>query len=138
MLLLTTRSPSPSSFPEGCLAAWCPCIVYSRNRQHLRSLQYQGTPLPADRERNDDQCCIYGGLEITGYSWVMQVRSEDIDDMRLRLIRVSDQIRYREEIRERYGIRGSSLNDCCISAWCRPCALTQERREIELEERNFQ
>ena len=58
--------------------------------------------------------------------------------MRLRLIRVSDQIRQREEMRERYGIRGSGVGDCCVAAWCRPCALTQEHREIELEERSFQ
>jgi len=58
--------------------------------------------------------------------------------MRLRLIRVPDQIRQREEMRERYGIRGSAVGDCCVSAWCRPCALAQERREIELEERSFQ
>jgi Cys-rich protein (TIGR01571 family) len=48
------------------------------------------------------------------------------------------QIRQREEMRERYGIRGSAVNDCCVAAWCRPCALVQERREIELEERSFQ
>ena len=47
------------------------------------------------------------------------------------------QIRPREEIRERYGIRGSAFGDCFISWCCGPCSLTQERREIELEERNF-
>ena len=48
------------------------------------------------------------------------------------------QIRHREEIRERYGIRGSGLSDCLVSWCCRACSLTQERREIELEERNFE
>ena len=47
------------------------------------------------------------------------------------------QIRTREEIRERYGIRASPLGDCLVSWCCNPCSLTQERREIELEERNF-
>jgi Cys-rich protein (TIGR01571 family) len=47
------------------------------------------------------------------------------------------QIRPREEIRERYGIRGSPLDDCLASWCCNPCSLTQERREIELEERSF-
>lgn len=48
------------------------------------------------------------------------------------------QIRTREEIRERYGIRSSLVNDCLVSWCCNPCSLTQERREIELEETNFE
>jgi len=102
-----------------CFAAWCPCIVYSRNRQRLRSLQYQGIPLPSGTETNDAQCCIYCGLLIAGYGWVLQIRT-------------------REEIRERYGIRSSPINDCLVSWCCNPCSLTQERREIELEETNFE
>ena len=47
------------------------------------------------------------------------------------------QLRTREEARERYGIRGSAFHDCLSSWCCRPCALTQERREIELEENSF-
>ena len=44
------------------------------------------------------------------------------------------QINTRTEARERYGIRGDTYGDC-LTAWCcRPCSLTQERREIELEE----
>ena len=44
------------------------------------------------------------------------------------------QINTRSEARERYGIRGDTYGDC-LTAWCcRPCSLTQERREIELEE----
>jgi Cys-rich protein (TIGR01571 family) len=40
----------------------------------------------------------------------------------------------REDLRIRYGIRGDAVTDCLISAFCRPCALTQERREMDLEE----
>jgi len=47
------------------------------------------------------------------------------------------QLRTREEVRERYGIRGAAFGDCLSSWCCRPCALTQERREIELEESSF-
>jgi Cys-rich protein (TIGR01571 family) len=47
------------------------------------------------------------------------------------------QLRTREEVRERYNIRGSVFGDCLGSQWCNPCALTQERREIELEENSF-
>ena len=48
------------------------------------------------------------------------------------------QLRPREEIRQRYGIRGGPFLDCLTSQFCNPCALTQERREIELEENSFQ
>jgi Cys-rich protein (TIGR01571 family) len=47
------------------------------------------------------------------------------------------QLRTREEVRERYGIRGAAFGDCLTLWCCRPCALTQERREIELEESSF-
>jgi len=40
----------------------------------------------------------------------------------------------RSDIRSRYGIRGEGIGDCLNSLFCRPCALTQERRELELEE----
>jgi hypothetical protein len=73
-------------FLAGCFAALCPCVVHSRNRQHLRSLQYQGTPLPAAEEKLDEHCCIYGALVITGYQWLLNVRPEDVDSMRFRLI----------------------------------------------------
>jgi Cys-rich protein (TIGR01571 family) len=130
--------PSRSSpFVAGCFSTCCPCIVYSRNRQHLRSLQYQGTPLPAGSEKKDEHCCIYCGLVITSYQWILQVRSDCTDHMRFRLTS-GVQIRPREEIRERYGIRGGPISDCLVSWCCRSCALTQEHREIELEERSFQ
>ena len=63
----------PPLSPAGCLATWCPCIVYSKNRQRLRSLQYQGTPLPDGDETCDDHCFIHGGLTLLGYGWIMQV-----------------------------------------------------------------
>jgi Cys-rich protein (TIGR01571 family) len=53
------------------------------------------------------------------------------------LTHASAQIGSRGDTRDRYGIRGGTCGDC-LSAWCcRPCALTQERREIELEEHSF-
>lgn len=50
----------------------------------------------------------------------------------------SAQINNRTEIRERYGIRGDTCGDCLASWLCRCCALTQERRELELEEGSFE
>lgn len=40
-------------------------------------------------------------------------------------------------MRERYAIRGNLFNDCFASACCTACALTQERREVEVEEAAF-
>jgi Cys-rich protein (TIGR01571 family) len=50
----------------------------------------------------------------------------------------SIQIQNRGNIRSRYNIRGGSMDDCLTSYCCRSCALTQERREIELEENSFE
>jgi Cys-rich protein (TIGR01571 family) len=41
---------------------------------------------------------------------------------------------FRADVRNRYEIRGEELEDCLNSMNCYPCVLTQERREIELEE----
>lgn len=43
----------------------------------------------------------------------------------------------RTDIRNRYSIRGQGNEDCLSSVFCPPCALTQERRELELEEGSF-
>ncbi|KAF8490358.1 PLAC8 family-domain-containing protein [Russula emetica] len=99
-----------------CSSAWCPCVVYSKNKQRLHSLQTRGTPLADSGETYDSNCCIYFGLG--GSSWVLLLRT-------------------REEVRERYGIRGTGYGDCLTLWCCRACALTQERREIELEESSF-
>jgi len=101
-------------------SSWCPCVVFSKNKQRLHSLQQRGTPLAGDGETFDGHCAIYGGINIlTCYGWIMQLRS-------------------REEVRERYGIRGGPFEDLLSSCIFRACALTQERREIELEEGSFQ
>ncbi|KAH9993560.1 PLAC8 family-domain-containing protein [Russula vinacea] len=101
-----------------CWSVWCPCVVYSKNKQRLRSLQNQGTPLPGGGERYDKECCIYGALTVIFLGWTRQVRT-------------------RTEIRERYGIRGDSSEDCTTSLCYQQLALIQERREIELEENSL-
>jgi Cys-rich protein (TIGR01571 family) len=47
------------------------------------------------------------------------------------------QMRSRDIARERYGIRADAYGNCLTAYFCRPCSLTQERREIELEENSF-
>lgn len=43
----------------------------------------------------------------------------------------------RREVRERYAIRGTPVEDCLTAAFCTPCALTQESHELAEEERMY-
>jgi hypothetical protein len=42
----------------------------------------------------------------------------------------------RGEIRERYRIKGSGCNDCCVSFWCSCCALIQQDNEVKIRTKN--
>jgi hypothetical protein len=68
--------------PVGCLSCWCPCVVYSKNKQRLHSLQAQGIPLAGGGDTVDTSCFIYSALSFTGYSWAMQVCS-DVNKMHM-------------------------------------------------------
>jgi hypothetical protein len=60
----------------------CPCVVYSKNRQRLRSLQNQGRPLVGGGERYDKQCCIYCALSFSGFCWAIKMQvCRDVDKM---------------------------------------------------------
>ncbi len=57
----------------GCWATWCPCVVYTKNKQRLRHLQTQGIPLPGGGERYNLDCCIYGCLAPISYAAILNV-----------------------------------------------------------------
>ncbi|KAI0059726.1 PLAC8-domain-containing protein, partial [Artomyces pyxidatus] len=102
-----------------CLACWCPCILYGKNRQRLHHLQVQGFPRPDGGDSCNSHCWASCLLTSTvGCGWILNIS-------------------LRSDIRARYRIRGSGCGDCCSSFWCFPCDLVQEHREIELEERSF-
>jgi len=108
-------------FPRGQLCLWatfCPCVIYGQNRQRLRHLQKRGRPLPGGGDNFSDDCRVYCCMAVPCFYWAFQMGS-------------------RLDIRKRYDIRGEAMEDCLSSLFCRPCALTQERREIELEEGSF-
>jgi hypothetical protein len=65
----------------GCFSTFCPCVVYSKNRQRLRNLQAQGTPLVGNGDTFDAHCCIY--CLIGDFSWVLQVRL-DVHKIRIK------------------------------------------------------
>ncbi|KAI0249130.1 PLAC8 family-domain-containing protein [Lactifluus subvellereus] len=100
-----------------CWAVWCPCIVYGKNRQRLQNLQSRGMPLQGGGSTCSGDCCIYCFVSIPGFAWLLQMFT-------------------RTDIRKRYEIRGSIVGDCCVSCCCVSCGLTQERREIEAEEKS--
>lgn len=50
---------------------------------------------------------------------------------RLTLLENSYVKRQREKLRERYGIPGTSGNDCAVATFCCCCALVQHDNEIE-------
>ncbi|KAH9171087.1 PLAC8 family-domain-containing protein [Lactarius sanguifluus] len=102
-----------------CLATWCPGVVFGRNKQRLRHLQSQGTPLLGRGTYINGDCAVYCCLAGPRLSWI------DV------------QIGERTDIRARYSIRGSTFEDCVTSWCCTPCVLTQEHREIELEKKSF-
>ena len=47
------------------------------------------------------------------------------------------QIGTRSSVRTRYRIKGGGCGDCMASWCCMPCELTQESREMELEEQSM-
>ena len=121
------------------MSFWCPCIVFGKNKQRLRNLKTHGTPLPGGGDCCDGDCCFYCGLGLFGLGWVLQV-CLDVDKMHIHgpsNLPASAQVGSRGDVRDRYNIRGGTCGDCCSSWCCAPCALTQERREIELEEYSF-
>jgi len=102
-----------------CWSTWCPCIVFTKNKQRVQHLQSRGTPLPGGGEPVDGTCALYACLGMCGYGWVLQVGN-------------------RSDIRARYSVRGGTASDCLTSWCCHCCALIQEGREIELEEHTFE
>ncbi|KDQ22151.1 hypothetical protein PLEOSDRAFT_1050150 [Pleurotus ostreatus PC15] len=101
-----------------CILAWCcPCIVYAQNKQRYEHLALKGIP---DPERGgsgcNGDCFVHGCITACfGVGWVLQIGS-------------------RGNIRNRYSIKGGGCGDCLTSCFCTPCGLTQESRELELEE----
>jgi len=112
-------------FSECDLYIWavlCPCVVYSKSNQRLQHLRDRGTPLPGGGERYTTDCCVHGTLMVAGVAWILQIGTT---------------VGTRSDIRSRYSIRGDTIGDCVTSWIFHSCSLTQERREIELEENSF-
>jgi hypothetical protein len=59
-----------------CLAFWCPCMAYGKNKSRYNHLQeHNGQPHPDGGDCCNSDCFIHGLLDCCGIGWVMQVRS---------------------------------------------------------------
>ncbi|THU79572.1 PLAC8-domain-containing protein [Dendrothele bispora CBS 962.96] len=107
------------AFGTWCLSCWCPCIVYGENSSRIEHLAQNGVPHPKGGDACGGDCWLHCCLtSFLGVGWILQIPG-------------------RSRIRSRYSIDGGCFTDCCTVFWCNPCSLTQEHREIQLEERSI-
>ncbi|KAI1650423.1 PLAC8-domain-containing protein [Daldinia loculata] len=100
---------------SSCLLAWClPCLLLGQTSERIRDPSMQ----TADMMNSD--CMIHGLITcFTGCGWIYGMLK-------------------RTEIRERYNIKGSGCDDCCVSFWCSCCALIQQDNEVKIRQQNAQ
>ncbi|KAI1064688.1 hypothetical protein LB507_000141 [Fusarium sp. FIESC RH6] len=89
------------------LSTFCPCILLGKTADRMRDPTMQ----TADTCNSDT--LIFCAIQcVTGCGWIYSMMK-------------------RGEIRERFGIKGSGMNDCCVSYWCLCCALIQQDNEVK-------
>ncbi|TFK35988.1 PLAC8 family-domain-containing protein [Crucibulum laeve] len=103
-----------------CLVALCcPWSVHTRIEQRFEHLQHYNASDPENGGPFWTRACAAEALITSmGGGWVLHMLS-------------------RREMRQRYSIRGNELWDIFVSFLCGPCELTQEAREIGLEEESY-
>ncbi|KAK0495554.1 PLAC8 family-domain-containing protein [Armillaria luteobubalina] len=106
---------------RSCVSAcFCPCITFGQNADRIEHLQRTNDPHPDPFGGScSDSCCIYAAcLPFCGTACGIQAQN-------------------RRAVRGRYGIDGHIVKDCFVSTCCYSCELTQESRQIALEERQW-
>ncbi|KAF8325761.1 PLAC8 family-domain-containing protein [Cantharellus anzutake] len=98
-----------------CLSCWCPCFEYGKLKSRFKHLQTTGKPHPQGGKMLNMDCLTYDALHWVGCSCFVTRPT-------------------RREIRNRYNIQGANDSDFLLICCCDPCTLTQESREIALEE----
>ncbi|KAM0383307.1 hypothetical protein ACHAPY_002423 [Fusarium culmorum] len=89
------------------LSTFCPCILLGKTSDRMRDPTMQ----TADTCNSDT--LIFTAIQcVTGCGWIYSMMK-------------------RGEIRERFGIKGSGMSDCCVSYWCLCCALIQQDNEVK-------
>jgi Cys-rich protein (TIGR01571 family) len=91
------------------MACCCPCILHGYTAQRL-------DPQKGNDESKHDccngDCGVFCLASSCGFGWIMTM-------MR------------RTEIRNKYGIEGGALGDCCFSCCCNCCAELQMSKEVK-------
>lgn len=97
----------------------------------------------APHPENGGSCCsgdcmLHAFISVIVGGWLLQVRSPIKPFERW----ASDndypfQCMQRDNIRQRYKIKGGCWSDCCTALCCTPCELAQESKELELEEKTW-
>ncbi|KAK0450379.1 PLAC8 family-domain-containing protein [Desarmillaria tabescens] len=106
---------------RNCVSAcFCPCVAFGQNADRVDHLQRTSNPHPDPFGLCcSDSCCMYVAcIPFCGVACGIQAQN-------------------RRAVRERYGIEGNIVTDCFASTCCYPCQLTQESRQIALEERQW-
>ena len=78
ILLSRNRHHAHSPPSTGCVAWWCPCIVYGQNKTRLEYLDKTGQAHPDGGESFGNDCLIHGLLTCCGgWGWILQVRTPE-------------------------------------------------------------
>ncbi|KAJ5753121.1 hypothetical protein N7520_010038 [Penicillium odoratum] len=90
------------------LASFCSCCLLGKSASRLKS--------PALKEYSyvNGECCIYAASHYCYLCWIPLMMK-------------------RRQIRERFGIKGSSCNDCMVACFCPCCLLVQQEKELEAQ-----
>ncbi|KAF8630816.1 hypothetical protein AX15_002715 [Amanita polypyramis BW_CC] len=102
------------------LGCCCPCMLYAQVKQRLDYLNTYARPDPTHGGSGVDINCLAWGLLhcTTGCGFILQTIN-------------------RGHMRNRYMIDGNGCSDFGSALCCTPCELTQEHRELELEEQSL-
>jgi len=107
-------------FGTCAFAYFCPCMVYAQVKQRMDYLNMYAKPDPEHGGSGIDSNCMVWTLVqgVTGCGAILQSG-------------------VRGQLRNRYNIDGNGCGDFCTAYCCTPCELTQEHRELELEENSL-
>jgi len=93
---------------EDCVIGYfAPCIIYGRTSERL----LKNSNNEADHELVNNECIMFGVAACFGLHWVLNTLK-------------------RGEIRQRYNIEGSMVEDCALSWCCGCCAVIQQDKEV--------
>ncbi|KAJ7095871.1 PLAC8-domain-containing protein [Mycena belliarum] len=107
-----------SSTASGVVSWFLPCVSYGRNRARYQALENSSVSKDPMEGVVSNETIMYGAAQFCGCGGLIGMGG-------------------RQLTRSRYSIQGDGATDCLLSCFCAPCALTQESRELELEEQSL-